>query len=548
MAEDSYSFVRDVWNELKKGLGPFVIQEFAEHFGPERNAHLKSLKRVLSSEPAYRSMAWENDEDAIEQIDIAGWLKVMRLRWDTVFKDKLGEEADSKDTNVLNARAYLRELIDGRNKWGHETERNQITTYDALRISGTAERLLLAVGAAELAESMRLRTEEFGQNNSAGDTEANEDIEASGKRVDLRGLNLSDTDLRGRNLRVAKLTGADLSNSNLHSENLADMDLSDVKLVKADLSNANLANSRFFRADMSDVILRDADLTGANLSHAVLEKADLRRVKIDGSDFRFANLAGIDMSNSQGDDRPIQSIDEPELSELREEIIDSEVNLSHAILRQANMRRVWLEVWNLASADMAEANLAGSRIEGVNLSGAYLRSADFTHCDIFSGDFTGAKMQDVIFEGASAAEAKFTNAEMTDANLEGFYCVGYDAHDKFADWNNVDLSRANLCDANLTDNSLRNANLTGATLINIDLERSDLTNSNLTRAVFRNANLVGANLSNTDLNETDFTGADLTCADFTGADFCVLSTILPDGSYWTKDTDITQFTGSPDDC
>ena len=548
MAEDNYSYVRDVLNELKKGLGPYIIETFAEHFGRNQNAYLKSLKRALSSERAYRSMDFESDEDAIAKIDISGWLKVMRLRWDTVFKAKLGEDVDSQDINVLNARSYLRELIEGRNKWGHETDENPISVQDVIRIAGTATRMLLAVGYENEANATHSLSVEFVRTYAETIAEGESANEETDNRVDLSGLNLSEMNLFGRSLHLAKLQGADLSGSNLRSENLADMDLSDVKLVKAILSNAKLAHCRFTRADLSDAILRDADLTGANLSHTTLEGADLRNTNVDWSDFSFANLTGADLSMTNEMIESWYSITStltPAYLKLRSAFERIGVEFNSANLRRANLRHLYWEGCNLTGADLTEANMAYATFIEASLDGAILQLSDLSHCWFTDCGFTGAKMQDVNMEGGrGVGPVEFTNADMSGANIESFNCSDNDNGTFSAE--NADLSRANFNNARLAGSILRHVNLTDATLTDIELERSDLTNANLTRAVFKNASLVEANLSNTDLNETDFTGADLTRADFTGAKFYPLSTVLPDGSYWDENTDMTKFTGPPE--
>ena len=529
MSEANYSFVRSILNELKKGLGPFIIQEFKEHFGPERNVYLGRIKKALSSEKAYRSLTLESDENAFKQIDIAGWLKIMRLRWDTVFKDKLGEDADSEDTNLLNARAYLRELIEGRNKWGHETESNQITLYDALRIAGNAERLLLAVGAAELAESVRHRTEEFGQKISVSDTETDENFQEPLKCADLSGLNLSGMDLRGRNLHLAKLQGADLSGSNLDGEHLVNLDLSNVDLSKSSLQYAKLTSSNLSLANLSEARLEFANLTNSNLSHAKMGKADLREAEIDEADLSYADLTAADMSNST-QVIGAESIDwaSDDFDRLNTEIGRLSVNLSHAILCHANMQRTIFEDVNLTQADLTEADFSGGRIAAGSFAGAILNSANLSNCEILSCDFSGAKMNGVDLSAVRyCVHSIFTNADMSGANLDDFYIDPSNIDEEFH-WVNVNLSGATLKGAVLPRQSFRNANLIGAIFKDAYLERTDF--------------------SNADLKETDFTDADLICADFTGAKFYYLSTILPDGSYWDEDTDMTQFTGPLEGC
>jgi uncharacterized protein YjbI with pentapeptide repeats len=74
-------------------------------------------------------------------------------------------------------------------------------------------------------------------------------------------LDLSGADLSGRDLRAARLMGADLRGANLSG---------------CDLREARLTNVNLERAD-----LRDADARGAAFHHANLTQADLRGLRLD---------------------------------------------------------------------------------------------------------------------------------------------------------------------------------------------------------------------------------------------------------------------------
>jgi superfamily I DNA and RNA helicase len=89
---------------------------------------------------------------------------------------------------------------------------------------------------------------------------------------------------------------------------------------------------------------------------------------------------------------------------------------------------------------------------------------------------------------------------------------------------NADLSNAQLVgvclkNANLIGANLSGANLTKAQLDGVNLVLADLTGANLTNVSLRKAKLVGASLQDVDLTGADLTGADLTDADLLGAKF-----------------------------
>jgi len=88
---------------------------------------------------------------------------------------------------------------------------------------------------------------------------------STGKRADLKGVNLRLADLRKVNL-----SGADLSGAHLCGANLCGADLRGANLSKADLREACLIG-----ADLSRVTLLKANLIGANFSGAALNGAYL---------------------------------------------------------------------------------------------------------------------------------------------------------------------------------------------------------------------------------------------------------------------------------
>lgn len=87
----------------------------------------------------------------------------------------------------------------------------------------------------------------------------------------------------------------------------------------------------------------------------------------------------------------------------------------------------------------------------------------------------------------------------------------------------VNLSGANLHDAQLPKTDLTRANLSGANLSDANLWQAKLTMADLTDADLRLAYLGEANLSGADL-----TGAKITRAYMNGATLC--NTTMPDGS------------------
>ena len=97
------------------------------------------------------------------------------------------------------------------------------------------------------------------------------------------------------NLNFVLLTEAVLEHADLHK----------VFFLESDLRGANLKSAR-----LDGAILRKANFAGSNLRHAVLDGADLCRANLSGADLRDAsmvgaflkraNLRGADLSTARG--------------------------------------------------------------------------------------------------------------------------------------------------------------------------------------------------------------------------------------------------------
>ncbi|MDE2638806.1 MAG: pentapeptide repeat-containing protein [Chloroflexota bacterium] len=545
---DNFQPVRDVLAYLRDGLGRFVLDEYKRRYSAKD--YLDELQVALREEYPF-----EDKEQARRDVDLQGWLKAMQGRWEDVFSKKLGHAAPKakSNSNIANARNFLYEIQNARNSFiAHETAGTAITDDDVYSLADTATRLLGVVKATEeagkteevkLAFGRRLFSAEASQTEPiSGEADPDESEDRSGepestdpaaqvgdeeapRRVDLSGLNLSGMDLRGRNLHLANLKNADLSDSNLMYVQLTDMDLSNAKLSKSNLTDADLSGTNLSLANLSESILAYANLINSNLSHARLEKADLSVAKINRADFSHADLTGANLSDFLPEEYGETLLNDEAFDYMLKARGYTYVNLSHATLRDAKMQRMLLEPADLTGADLTRVDFTGSRIASASLADSILNSANLSKCYILTCDFSGAKMQHVDLSESECVYSNFSNAKLSGANLEGFTVADVETVEEES-WINVDLSQANLRRAFLARISFRNSNLKGAN--------------------FQDANLSRADLSNADLNETDFTDADLTCADFTGAKFYPLSTILPDGTYWTEDTDLTEFTGPLD--
>jgi len=190
----------------------------------------------------------------------------------------------------------------------------------------------------------------------------------------------------------------------------------------------------------------------------------------------------------------------------------------------------WAHDGTLCNANLEYARLETFFMGGANLAGAYMRRVKLRNTSLMVSNLTNAIMWEA-------------GVNLTESN-----CAG-----------------AVLSYANLTDALLTNANLSNATLPGASLERATLRQTNLTGAVLSRARLIDAalwytNLRDACLNQANLTGAEIRYANFCGALMIEArlegvigietarfdhATVLPDGSFWTPDTDMRRFVDPP---
>lgn len=151
MAKSNRDRIGEIMDALKAGLGPFVLREYKFIYKGSR--YLQEVELTLNTN-AYSAPHLPDEETALREVDVQGWLNLMIRNWNDVFRSKLGH----------NERSYVGELLSARNDWAHQAA---FTNDQAYRVADTAARLLLAVSApneAQIAQNiaqelLRLRFE-----------------------------------------------------------------------------------------------------------------------------------------------------------------------------------------------------------------------------------------------------------------------------------------------------------------------------------------------------------------------------------------------------
>lgn len=166
------------------------------------------------------------------------------------------------------------------------------------------------------------------------------------------------------------------------------------------------------------------------------------------------------------------------------------VDLSHADLREMNLK----------GRDLSWANFNGSDLRRADMSGAVFDMATFRGADLSEADFGSKEVRTdhlvQLFAGAS-----LFSVDMRDANLSKARLVG-------VDMSGADLRGAILTGANLEQANLDQANGAGAKLISANLQRANLFAADFSGADLHEANLCKAHLLATILHRADISRCD----------------------------------------
>lgn len=139
---------------------------------------------------------------------------------------------------------------------------------------------------------------------------------------------------------------------NLKGVNLSKSNLTGLRLENANLEEADLQGARIWRTNLRYSRLKYATLTGAHLW-----RTDLSGASLQGADLKNAYLAESDLSDSNLEHANLYN-----------------ANLNYANLRGANLKRAYLRDTNLEFAVMTGANFTGVKLRGSRVFGADMRA------------------------------------------------------------------------------------------------------------------------------------------------------------------------------
>eukprot|EP00057_Strongylocentrotus_purpuratus_P008555 XP_011663029.1 PREDICTED: BTB/POZ domain-containing protein KCTD9-like [Strongylocentrotus purpuratus] len=117
--------------------------------------------------------------------------------------------------------------------------------------------------------------------------------------MNFEGADLSKLDLKYINFTMSNLSSANLSGANLSYCTLERANLSGAKLdVRVNMKGVNLENSQMAGVNLRVATLKNANLQNSNLRWAILAGTDLENCNLTGCDLQDANLRGANVKNA----------------------------------------------------------------------------------------------------------------------------------------------------------------------------------------------------------------------------------------------------------
>jgi uncharacterized protein YjbI with pentapeptide repeats len=161
---------------------------------------------------------------------------------------------------------------------------------------------------------------------------------------------------------------------------------------------------------------------------------------------------------------------------------------------------------------------SGADFSGCNFQGTYLFGSILTGCNFTNADLTDAQLRFCALGNADFSRAKLDRTGFGYNSMRGVLFTDLDA--RTCDFSSVDFREAKLMRTNFTQavfrwgNDFQNADLTEANLSDADLSGVQFCGANLKNVSFRSSDLHLADFSGANLEGTDFTGADIDAAIF----------------------------------
>jgi len=237
---------------------------------------------------------------------------------------------------------------------------------------------------------------------------------------DFSEANLSGAILRGAHLEGSRFIGAEIAGAVLDRAQLQQssfsppetppdaQDVTAKPLAAALLPNSSLHGAQLHRAFLDDVNLEGADLTVAQLEEASLARSNLRGAALIGAGLRDAKLDNARLQGASFNDASLAG-----------------ASLVSAQMQGVSLRGTWLLGTNLASAVMHGVIFEGTQLEGTSFYRTQLQGALFQNARFEGALFVEAQLQGVQMPQDTRTRARLSRAgALHDSIVSGSFLWG----------------------------------------------------------------------------------------------------------------------------
>lgn len=332
-----------------------------------------------------------------------------------------------------------------------------------------------------------------------------------GSRVNLTGVDLSNSVLSGFNMSFATLVNTNLTNVDLSGTDLsgAIMTGSILNGVKGKMVGTPTLPTGYYNRNQY-IVGPQVNLTSANLSSATLVGLDLSGAKMISANLTNVDISGANLTNVDLFNTTLGGIRGRFIGTLGRNKTGYMVKNQYIIGYKANLSNADLSGEDLSNLSMLVTNFTGANLTNVNITNAIIALSNFTNATLngIKGQYANYGDPDILPTGY-----RFTNR----------YIVGPYVNLSGADLSNQDLSNVILTDINLSSANLSLANMTNANITGANMNSADLTGATITgiqgrfsgtptlpngNYQIKNQYIVGpgVNLTSADLTNQDLTG------------------------------------------
>ncbi len=297
-------------------------------------------------------------------------------------------------------------------------------------------------------------------------------------KLDLRGADLSDANLSGKDLTGLDLQGATMTRANLDGANLTDTNLNAVSAAGASFRQANFARTN----------MNDADFSGASFAKATFARGDMGMTQDElekagrGFVIRSSDMTGADFSDAlfnEGAGFRTSKLDDVNFDRLktgRNEFHISgyrDFGIGDSTVKGATFRGATARI-RIGESDASNADFSGISAGGVTIGGSKVDGVSFkgSSTKLFFSD-VDLRNVDLSIAKKDARDSIFQNVIMTGMNFSGYDFSGSlfindDRNMRNSFHEGIDKSLAEA----MTGTDFRGANFKDVNFNNFDMDKA----------------------------------------------------------------------------